>query len=239
VARASCLHATAAEEAREIRALGFKTPIAVIPWGVDPPAELPRPNARDHAVVLFLGRIHPTKGIATLLRAWRRVSTRFTSARLALAGFDDGGYSSEFQALADALGIADSVRFAGPVEGSTREAIFSSATVLVLPSPSENFGFVVPEALIRCLPVVATQGTPWSTLQTEQCGWWVPASEEGLAGALEEALSASPLTLAQMGARGRAFARATFDWNRIAEAMLALYSWTLGQAPEPSFILRS
>jgi glycosyltransferase involved in cell wall biosynthesis len=237
VRRAACLHATAVEEADEIRKLGFTAPIVVIPWGV----ELPEPRETDPAsrssadrrVVLFLGRFHPTKGVDVLLRAWARVRARVPPSTLVLAGYDDGNYRQRLVALAASLGVSSSVTFEGPVDGPARERLFAEASLLVLPSPAENFGLVVPEALVRGIPVVTTTGTPWSRIVAEECGWWVPAGEDPLAAALTDALGRHPDALREMGERGRTFARANFTWDRVATSMTALYAWTLGLGPEP------
>lgn len=242
--RARCLHATAAEEADEIRRLGFDGPIAVIPWGVEaPPARAARADpasgaSPDSRVVLFLGRFHPTKGLDVLLRAWALAHRRFPSSRLVLAGYDDADYRRRLVALAASLGVTDSTTFAGPVEGAARETLFADASVLVLPSPAENFGFVVPEALVRGIPVITTEGTPWSSLAAEACGWWIPGGEEALAAAIGAALDQSPDALRAMGDRGRTFASARFSWDGVAKKMIALYAWTLGEAPEPVFVQR-
>jgi glycosyltransferase involved in cell wall biosynthesis len=239
---ARCLHATAAEEADEIRSLGYDRPIAVIPWGVDMPDEelANRPSAPQTAdgrrVLLFLGRMHPTKGLETLLRAWARVFRRVPSWRLVLAGYDEGNYRATLAALAGELGLGDSLSFTGPVEGADRERLLTGAQLLVLPSPSENFGFVVPEALARGVPVIATQGAPWSSLSAEDCGWWIPVGHEPLAATLADALSRPPDTLHEMGQRGRRFARAHFTWQAVTGSMLKLYAWARGAAPEPAFI---
>jgi glycosyltransferase involved in cell wall biosynthesis len=188
--------------------------------------------------VLFLGRFHPTKGLETLLRAWARVFRRFPSWRLVLAGYDEGDYKATLTTLAGELGVEQSLSFSGPVEGVERERLLSGASLLVLPSPSENFGFVVPEALARGVPVIATEGAPWSSLNTEACGWWIPVGGEPLAAALADAFSRPPAELRAMGQRGQVFARAHFTWETVIASMLELYAWARGTAPEPSFIQR-
>ncbi len=237
---ARCLHATAPEEADEIRSLGFDRPIAVIPWGVDLPgaalADRRPASADDHRVLLFLGRLHPTKGLEALLRAWARVFRRFPSWRLVLAGYDEGHYRATLTALASELGLGESLRFTGPVEGDAREQLLTGAALLVLPSPSENFGFVVPEALARGVPVIATEGAPWSSLNAEECGWWIPIGEETLAATLADALSRPPDALRAMGQRGTRFARAHFTWQTVTASMLELYAWARGAAPQPAFV---
>ena len=136
------------------------------------------------------------------------------------------------------LGIAEAVTFAGPARGSAREQLFTDASLVVLPSPAENFGFVVPEALVRGVPVIATQGAPWSSLVAEACGWWIPPGESALAAALAEALSQPPNALREMGEQGRRLVRAHYTWDRVAASMMELYEWTLGRRDEPAFVQR-
>ncbi len=242
--RARCMHATSCAEAEAIRRLGFEGPIAVVPWGVHPPdasASPPRslaPDTAPHRVVLYLGRLHPTKGLEPLLRAWAQVRQRFSAWHLVVAGYDEGAYRSTLVALATALGITASVTFAGPAQGSAREQLFANASLVVAPSPAENFGFVVPEALVRGIPVIATQGAPWSNLTAEACGWWVVPGESSLAAALVEALSQSPKALREMGERGRRLVRDRYTWDRVVTSMVELYEWTLGRRGEPPFVQR-
>ena len=53
----------------------------------------------------------------------------------------------------------------------------AEASLLVVPSISENFGIVVAEGLAHGLPVITTTGTPWEVLARERCGWWVTIRE--------------------------------------------------------------
>jgi glycosyltransferase involved in cell wall biosynthesis len=242
--RAHCLHATAPAEAEAIRRLGFAGPIAVVPWGVHPPTATPSASRSSSAsgagsrTILYLGRLHPTKALEPLLRAWAQVRERFAAWRLVVAGYDEGAYRSTLVALATELGVADTVTFPGPAQGSAREQLFADASLVVLPSPAENFGFVVPESLVRGIPVIATQGAPWSSLAAEGCGWWVSPGTSSLAAALVEALSQSPTTLREMGERGRRLARDRYTWDRVANSMVELYEWTLGRRVEPAFLQR-
>lgn len=240
--RAHCLHATSAAEAEAIRRLGFPGAIAVVPWGVRVPAEFPSPSGPHSSetgqpdVLLYLGRLHPSKGLEPLLRAWAQVHRRVAAWRLVVAGFDESGYLATLVALAEELGITETVTFAGPADGRAREQLFADARVVVLPSPAENFGFVVPEALARGIPVIATHGAPWASLVTEACGWWVPAGEASLGTTLADALSRPPQLLREMGERGRHLVRARFTWDRAAESILDLYEWAVGRRAAPTSV---
>jgi glycosyltransferase involved in cell wall biosynthesis len=239
---ARCLHATAGAEADEIRRAGFRGAIAVIPWGVDLPARgpgaAPPVNGAGTRTVLYFGRFHPSKGLDRLLQAWAGVERRFPAWRLHLAGYDEGGYRASVETRAHALGLR-TVTFAGPAEGDDRERVFHGADLVVLPSPAENFGFVVPEALARGIPVVATQGSPWPLLAADDCGWWIPAGADALTTAFDDALSRAPEVLKAMGARGREAVRQQFAWDRVTASMVELYEWVLGRRAEPAFVRRA
>jgi glycosyltransferase involved in cell wall biosynthesis len=237
---ARVVHVTSAEEAEQLRRLGFRNSIAVLAWGVDLPepedgARL-RPPPAEPPTVVYLGRLHPHKGIDVLLRAWSQVRRRRAGCRLVIAGSDFDGYGPSLVRLARDLEISDSVTWAGPVEGPSREELFANASVLVLPSERENFGLVVAEALARGVPIIATKGAPWSCVVNERCGWWIPSGVDPLAGALADVLTRPPAELRAMGARGRRFALATFAWDSAARGVIELYRWVLGLAPQPSFV---
>lgn len=57
---------------------------------------------------------------------------------------------------ADRAGIADRVRFVGPLAGPDLDRAYASADLLVHPSRAETYGMVITEALARAIPVVAT-----------------------------------------------------------------------------------
>jgi glycosyltransferase involved in cell wall biosynthesis len=237
---ARCLHVTAPDEADQLRRLGFDRPVAIIPWGVDTPSEsdtrILTPPDSERRALLYFGRLHPHKGLDVLLRAWSQVCRRFAAWHLVIAGSDFDGYGATLARLASELGVSDSVSFPGPVDGVARERLFGGASLLVLPSARENFGLVIAEALVRGVPVIATQGAPWSRVVDEQCGWWVPVGMEPLVTVLGDALARPPETLWAMGARGRQFARAQFAWETATRAMIDLYHWVLERGPQPSFV---
>jgi len=234
---ARCLHATAAEEAEFIRRAGYRGPIAIVPWGIDHPPATPVPTKTDASSFVYLGRLHPSKGIETLLAAWARISGQFPAWRLIVAGYDEDGYRAQLETRARQLGIDARVTFSGPVTDGDREALFASASIIVLPSPAENFGLVIAEALARGIPAVATTGAPWRALADERCGWLTEPDAATLAATLTEALSTDVPTRGLMGARGRRYALPRFDWDRIARSMADLYEWVSGRGPRPDFVL--
>lgn len=238
-AGAAVWHATCEAEAEEIRAFGIHAPIAVIANGIDiPPAPLHH-SKRDAGgltkTALFLGRIHPIKGLTSLIKAWARVGSKFPDWQLRIVGPDESGHAAELRNLAIQLG-AKTVLIEPAVFGAQKSEVLANATLFVLPTLHENFGLAVAEALAASLPAIVTKGAPWPGLQKEQCGWWIDQGVQSLAEALQTALQTSPAELRIMGERGRVWMARDFCWGRIARDMLRVYDWIDHGGAPPSTV---
>lgn len=232
--RAACLHATSHAELQEFRALGLSNPVAVIPNGVDIPSPTPPRAARDR-VVLYLGRIHPKKGLLNLLAAWSKVESIRPSWRLRIVGPGEQGHEVELRDAALRFGLAR-VTVEAPLYGDAKVEAFRAAELFVLPTQNENFGIAVAEALAHGKPVICTQGAPWEGLATERCGWWIEHGPQALTAALLAATAIEGETLRKMGARGREWMQRDFSWDRIAAEMEGVYDWLAGRNAPPSTV---
>ena len=88
-----------------------------------------------------------------------------------IAGNDEENYRPELEALARRCGVADRVRFLGPVHGQKKWELLTSAHILALPSYSENFGNVVLEAMaVGCAVIVTPEVGMASVVQEAGCG---------------------------------------------------------------------
>src|SRR5438046_10628405 len=110
--------------------LGFSGRVLVIPNGTDlmAPAEAPYSGTRK---LLYIGRLHPKKGLAETLMAWslfqRELSTAPLRWELVIAGWDDGGHLNSLHQLADDYGLGEHVQFVGPVFGKAKDELYESA----------------------------------------------------------------------------------------------------------------
>lgn len=233
--RAACLRATSEMEARHIRSFGLCNPVAVVPNGVDVPEAVPL-EPEGEPTVLYLGRLHPKKGVDLLLHAWSRVERERRDWRLRIVGNDENGHRRDLERLATDLGLRR-VSFHGPVHGAEKWTTYAAADLLVLPTRSENFGMVVAEALACATPAVVTKGAPWESIEREGCGWWVDVDAHALARALLDATALERNDLADMGRRGRAYVARTFAWGRVAVQMAAVYRWVTGAGLRPEWVL--
>jgi glycosyltransferase involved in cell wall biosynthesis len=228
-------HVIAISEAVAAQFEGMPCPVRVIPNGI--PLERfepgpPPPGLRaalglpDGApVVCVVARLTPWKGHQVLLRAWPAVCARVPEARLLVVGevaFWQESYGDELRALAEELGVADSVHWLG-FRADVADLLRLS-DLLVLPSTDEPFGRVLIEAMAVGLPVVATAsgGAP-EIVVDGATGLLAPPSDAGaLADAIAELLSDPPRARA-MGAAGRVRALERFDVRRVARQVQNLY----------------
>ena len=237
----ACFHATSSAEYNDLRRFGITAPIAVIPNGVDLVALPDQVGSRQVGLLsrqrtaLFLGRIHPIKGIDALIAAWGRVAGEFPQWRLRIVG---PGEPIHISALKDiiARNSVPRVSMEGALEGEAKFQAFAKADVFVQPSYSENFGLTVAESLACRRPVLVTKGAPWPGVVTHGCGWWIDIGEEALAAGLRVALATPDDELDAMGRRGEAWVREAFAWDVIGQQMAGVYRWLLGQGPQPGCV---
>ena len=233
-------HATCEKEYDEIRALGYRQPVAIVPIGMDiPEVEVFNAEAQRYREaevrrkrVVFFGRLHKVKGVDRLVRAWERVAR--DGWELVIAG-PDCGILEELKGIVTERRLPR-VSFVGEINGHAKYEFLAGADIYVLPSDTENFGVTVAEALASGTPVIASQGTPWQGLEREKCGRWVPIGVEPLALVLKELMSMSDEERAVMGARGREWIRRDFSWNGIGAKMMAAYEWLLGKGEKPEWV---
>lgn len=133
----------------EIRALSRKA---------DPQAFRSRHGIGDKKLVLWMGRMVESKGLAMLVTAFAHVLKERGDIVLALCGPDTNGFRSSLERLVAELDIHGQVVFTGMIEGEHKQEAFCAADLFVLPSDSENFGLAALEALATGCPVLLSPG---------------------------------------------------------------------------------
>ncbi len=229
-----CFHATAEPEYENIRRMGFRQPVAIIPNGIDIPPVASK-QAGISRTLLFLGRVHPSKGLDMLLPAWQSVQDKFPDWRLVIAGPDNCGYLGEMQQLTAQLRLKR-VEFVGALKGAQKWEAYRKADLFVLPTYSENFGMTVAEALASGVPAIVTKGAPWRDLEQRRAGWWIDIGLDPLVTCLNHALTQSPDALVEMGQRGRVWMQTEFSWEQVGAMMGETYRWMLSGGNQPDWV---
>ncbi len=258
---AASLQANTEKEAADFRAYGLRNPICLIPNGVALPevssSEPLRQRSGGPRVLLFLGRLHPKKGLVNALRAWAEVmgeearGTGREAWQFVIAGWDQGGHGDELKALCRELGLdysdnpsgnSDSaspapVIFNGPAFGKEKDALMRKAEAFILPSFSEGLPMAVLEAWAYGIPVLMTDHCNLPEGFTADAAIRIGTEVPGIAGGLRELFQGSPGDLEAMGGAGRTLVEEQFTWPKVAAQMKEVYEWMLGGGTRPGCLV--
>jgi glycosyltransferase involved in cell wall biosynthesis len=189
--------APSAYVAATVRAFGIPaSQVVEIPYFLFPADH--RVSPADDGYCAFIGRLVPSKGLVTLLRAMREVP----AVRLVIAG--EGPQRPELERLAAAWGLTN-VRFAGYLSGAALDSTLAGARFTVVPSEwPEVFGQSITESFAAGKPVIGARigGIP-EVIDAEQDGLlFTPGAVPELAAGLSR-LWDRPAEARRMGLAGR------------------------------------
>jgi glycosyltransferase involved in cell wall biosynthesis len=180
----------------------------------------PHRHSPGPAVFGNVGRLQRWKRVELAIQAMPHVVEALPGARLRVVGGPygelDSGYPDELRRLAATAGVADAVEFTGEVADAGGE--IAALDVMVHTSLREPFGLVMVEAMLRGVPVVASdQGGPSEIVRDGVDGLLVNAEDpDALAAALIE-LGRDAERRAALGAAARERALANFTAERMSE----------------------
>lgn len=214
----------------EVRA-GLPTgSVAVVPHCVAPELhpDAIEPATRLRGRVLTVARLHPDhayKGVDTLLEAWASVVRAVAEATLLVVG--EGPDRSRLERRARALGVSESVTFAGRLSDRELARAYAMSSMFAMPArhrtgsvaEGEGFGLVFIEAGAAGLPVVAgVGGGADEAVEHEVSGLLVDALDLGsVSNAIIRVLS-EPDLAERLGAGGRHLAETRFSYGNFAKS---------------------
>ena len=244
---AACLHALNVAEAKSIRDYGLTAPICVIPNGIHVPEEEEQTEDPwwtkgnpDTKTVLYLGRLHPKKGLPKALAAWSRIDPGLRKQwRFLIAGWDENGHQTRLRRVAAELRIEESVTFAGPLFGADKKAAFQHCDGFILPSVSEGLPMAVLEAWAAGKAVLMTQECNLPEGFEAGAAIRIEADEESMARELTNFMLLEPGEREAMGTKGRELVREKYSWPVIAAEMGAVYRWVAGSGPKPPCVVET
>jgi len=244
---AACLRALSEAEARSIRSYGLHNPVCIIPNGVDLPEltenlalkagnSVLQKFAQGQKILLYLGRLHPKKNVANLIRAWKQTLESHSSAAkswiLAISGWGKSAYEQNLKDLA----AVPSVVFVGAQFGAEKNACYRACDAFILPSFSEGLPMSVLEAWAHATPVLMTPECNLPEGFAAEAALQIGTSPEEIAAGLKQLLEMSDDDRRAIGDRGRTLVATKFSWPRIGEQMRSVYEWVLGGGATPQTV---
>lgn len=171
-------------------------------------------------ILLFVGNLVPAKGAEFLLRALARLNR--SNVVLYLVG--DGPLRASLDLLAVSLGIRESIVFVGPMPHQEIPLWLSAADCLVIPSLSEGFPALLPEAMLCRVPIVATDvGGITELLSHGKNGWIVSSGDAAALARGIDALLTMNKEVEAMVEEAYKIALSGFTWMANAKKTLAVY----------------
>jgi len=223
-------------EAEQYRDMGVPDEkIAIIPNGIDLSDYAGLPSKGEFKkkfnipwekkIILYVGRIHRTKGIDFLLKAFAYLikKMKFKDALLVVVGPDDG-YLHEVKSLSAFLGVSNSVLFTGLISNKDKISAYVDSSICCYLNPNEPFGLVSLEAAVSKLLVVVSEGTPMSEIvKRSGFGFSITYGDVlALVKTMEIVLKDEKLSN-EMGKRGREYVFENFGWDTIIDKYEMLY----------------
>lgn len=180
-------------------------------------------------VVLFVGRLVSVKGPDKLVEAMPDILSAHPRTKLVVLG--QGDLYKPLKELVSKLGLTKHVKLRNEfVPETERIAHYAMADVCVFPSTYEPFGIVCTEAMSMGKPVVVgasgTNGLKEQVIPkgAGKCGTHVDGSDSGdIAWGVKDAFSSDD-GLRRMGSNARSRAIEHFEWGRVVDQMINIYS---------------
>ena len=232
---ASCIHALNESELNDIRKLGLRNPVCILPNGVENRIGC-LPLLRKHEVI-FIGRLHPKKGLVNLIKAWSKMPEEIQKAwHLRIIGWDDGGHERELESMVRTMSLEGSVSLNGPLFGVEKQKVLDEARLFILPSKSEGLPIAVLEAWESGLPVIMTPQCNLDVGFRSGCAIQVDTTADSIAKGLLKFFEQTDNEQAEMGRKGKRLVADSFTWPRIAEQFLSVYQWIVNDDCRPSCV---
>lgn len=238
---ASCIHALNESEAQSIRDYGLVNPICVIPNGVSVPendVQLAAPwydrFQEESKILLYLGRLHPKKGLPELLKAWSQKNTG--EWKLVIAGWAQNNHLAELQKIVSERSIEEDIHFAGPIYNDAKKAALQNAEAFILPSHSEGMPMSVLEAWSYELPVLMTPECNIPEGFEKDGAISIEPQSVSIAAGLKTLFEMDDSTRQEFGKNGYKLVKEQFTWDKIAKEMLAVYKWILHDNTVPECV---
>jgi glycosyltransferase involved in cell wall biosynthesis len=170
----------------------------------------------DKTVILYFGRVTRIKGVSTLLKAFKQLSSKRKDVYLVVAGDVDPIYKTELDGLCKHLNTSD-FKITGHLSMKDREIYFELADVVVVPSVTEVWGLAINEALVAGKPVISTNttGASYDLIQNHVNGFIIPSENVHALLCSLKRLVENPNLMREFGKNSRKIAEQGYTYNHM------------------------
>jgi len=211
-------------ELQAYRAFDPALALAVIPNAIEPgrdPLDKQPPAAGPLALV-YVGRLARSKGVFELIEAIALGTAGGADWQLVLAG--GGPDEGALRARVAALGLAQRVRFAGPVFGPDKDLLWQQADVFGFPTHHEGLPYALLESMAaRTVPLACAVGAIPDVMQDGVHGLFIPINDPAALAAAIGRLDQDRALLRQMAAAGRRRVEQHYTVERLAQDLRLAY----------------
>jgi len=173
----------------------------------------------DEKVVLYVGRLHGSKGIDLIVEAFENIKNELNDVRLVIVG---GGNTSTLEERARTLKVEDKVLFTGFVDHDEKIEAFVDADVFVTPRFS-GFPITFLEACACGTPIITTNKGDELDWIDDKVGYVVEYDKIQLGNAILKILSDEQLRL-KFRKECKSVIERYFSWSKIVEKLEVIYS---------------
>jgi len=179
------------------------------------------PFLSKRKIIIYLGRLHPKKGLDILAKSFYEVSRVHKELFLLIVGPDEGG-GKVIKNILNPRGLLKNVLFTGMVSETDKIMMLCGADILAIPSYSEVRPLTCLEGMACSLPLVVTYSMRLAEVSEYNAGLVIKPKVNELSEALLK-LIRNPEMCKKMGQNGRLLIEKRFSWSNIADKMLFLY----------------
>ena len=215
--RVNAIHVTSESEKESLKTICSNKNIIKIPHGTNKIAiQKKKIFQGKKKKALFFSRLHKKKGISELVETWLKIDN--SEWELHIYGPD---YDNFKKKINEKIKKNKSILLFEPVF-KNKDKIFQDYDLFILPSKSENFGYVILEAMQFGLPVLTTNSTPWQIIEKKNVGWIIDSDLKDMESNLKNILSLSKEEFEKRSINAINFSE-EFFWDRIQNRYFELY----------------
>ncbi len=175
---------------------------------------------RKEKKILFLGRLHPKKGLKNLIYAWGKISKNFKEWELLIVGPDQNGYKKVLQNIVADIGCSSNCKIFGQVTGIKKHILLNTCDVVILPSFSEGFPMSLLEAAAHRKPIIQSTECNFEDLSKENISWDCKPNVEDIERVIKIVLNTDDSELIDRGQAARNLIENKYTWEKISEKFI-------------------